>query len=350
MRVYDETLTVVAIPPAARTNGTVTGTTVDRTQGTNRFRSVYFSILYGALADGEITFSLEDSDNGSSWSSVTSGYYQGTLPAPSDASTDDNSTVDIGYKGRKRYVRMNATTANTPTAAKALVEFTPASTSLDDVFNYADTAAVMKFTPAASGGNDAFDYSTSSTQVFIVSDGTSDSTVTLNADYNNVSGVATAVDACLPATYTVTVSGTEVVVTYATAGTKTISVSGADAAAITGSSGYANTAGRTNRQVFTINNGSATTTVTLSTDCTNLAGVVSAVDALLGATYVVTSDTTKVKIEESTTGAVTYTIGGANATAVTGSAGYVNTAGAAGTGGAWGVVAVLGEAYKRPTH
>jgi hypothetical protein len=81
---------------------------------------------------------------------------------------------------------------------------------------------------------------------------------------------------------------------------------------------------------FTLNDGTGATTVALTTDCVNLAGVVTAVDAALGAGYVVSADAAKVKIEAAAAGAKTFTVGGANAAAITGSAGYVNTPGSSG--------------------
>lgn len=82
---------------------------------------------------------------------------------------------------------------------------------------------------------------------------------------------------------------------------------------------------------FTINDGTGATTVTLDADYTNLAGVVAAVDADLGSGYVVTADSTKVKIEAATAGEKTFAIGGTNASAITGSTGYINTSGTAGS-------------------
>lgn len=85
----------------------------------------------------------------------------------------------------------------------------------------------------------------------------------------------------------------------------------------------------TTPQTFTINDGTGATSVTLTGDLNNVAGVAAAVDAALGAGYVVTVDGALVKIEAAAAGAKTLTIGGTNALAVTGSAGYVNTPGTA---------------------
>jgi len=84
-----------------------------------------------------------------------------------------------------------------------------------------------------------------------------------------------------------------------------------------------------NGQTFTINDGSGAETVALNTDCTNIAGVVSAVDTALSTKYDVSADSTKVKIQAHTAGAKTFVIGGTSAALITGSSGYVNTPGLA---------------------
>lgn len=104
------------------------------------------------------------------------------------------------------------------------------------------TAASVAFTPAATGGTgggDAYDY-TGTTVVFTV-DGSN--TVTLNADYDTLAGVVTAVDTALPAGYTVTADGSRVRIAKTAPGTATIAIGGAGATAITGSPNYVNTPG-----------------------------------------------------------------------------------------------------------
>jgi hypothetical protein len=103
------------------------------------------------------------------------------------------------------------------------------------------TAASVAFTPAASGGTgggDAYDYT--GTAVTFTVDGTS---ITLDADYNDLAGVVAKVDAGLGAAYTVAADGSRVRITKTTAGTGSITVGGAGAAAISGSPNYSNTAG-----------------------------------------------------------------------------------------------------------
>lgn len=104
------------------------------------------------------------------------------------------------------------------------------------------TAATVLFTPNASGGTgagDTFDYSGPAAISFDV-DG---NTVTLNSDLTDLAGVVAAVDAALPATYTVSAVGGQVSIALAAAGTGTITIGGANAVAVTGSPSYSNTAG-----------------------------------------------------------------------------------------------------------
>jgi hypothetical protein len=104
------------------------------------------------------------------------------------------------------------------------------------------TKALAKFTPAAVGGTDVWDYATNP-QTFTINDGTGATSVTLTGDLVNVAGVVAAVDTALGAGYVVTAAGALVKIEAATAGAKTFTIAGTNAAAITGSAGYINTAG-----------------------------------------------------------------------------------------------------------
>jgi hypothetical protein len=81
---------------------------------------------------------------------------------------------------------------------------------------------------------------------------------------------------------------------------------------------------------FTVNDGSGATDVTLDAAYTNLAGVVAAIDADLGAGYVVTASGSQVKIEAAAAGDKRIIVGGTSAPAVTASAGYLSTPGTGG--------------------
>lgn len=130
-------------------------------------------------------------------------------------------TVESGFIGFDLYAKLSGTTVDVGGTA---------------------TAASVLFTPTASGGTasgDAYDYSGPAALTFTV-DG---NTVALNADLGDLAGVAAAVDAALPSTYTVTTAGAQIRVALTTAGTGSITVGGAGAATVTGSPNYTNTAG-----------------------------------------------------------------------------------------------------------
>lgn len=130
-------------------------------------------------------------------------------------------TVESGYIGFDLYAKLSGTTV--------------------DVGGIATSAYVL-FTPAAAGGTgsgNAYDYSGPASTTFTV-DGNS---VALTTDLHDLAGTVAAVDAALPPAYTVTTSGSQVRIALTAAGTGSIAIAGADAADVTGSPGYTNTAG-----------------------------------------------------------------------------------------------------------
>lgn len=106
---YGRVVARSAFDTALRTTNSYNGTTIDRSYQNNFFRTSMFVIQTGTLTDGSITFVMEESDNGSSWSTVEAQFIQGTLPTI--AATDDNKIYEIGYVGSKRYIRLVATVA-----------------------------------------------------------------------------------------------------------------------------------------------------------------------------------------------------------------------------------------------
>ena len=94
-----------AIVPAVKT-AAENGTTIDL-QG---FGSALFSINTGAVvADGDFGVKLQESDTTTSgdFTDVTAGDILGDV----DATLEASSTYDLGYTGRKRYVRLAVTKA-----------------------------------------------------------------------------------------------------------------------------------------------------------------------------------------------------------------------------------------------
>lgn len=111
---YTNSLVRVALPSAARTNGTVNGTTVDLGVFGNDFKSVLFVVQTGTITDGSHAISVQDSPDGSAWAAVDTSQIQGT--APTIISTSDDTLFEVGYiPGTKQYVRIVATTSGATT-------------------------------------------------------------------------------------------------------------------------------------------------------------------------------------------------------------------------------------------
>jgi hypothetical protein len=99
---------------AARTNGTVNGTAVDRYAGGAGFQDALVVIHTGTLTDGVHTFELQDSDDGTNFDPVADEFLQGTEPA-TVAASDDNKIFLVGYKGIRQYLRVSVTTTGATT-------------------------------------------------------------------------------------------------------------------------------------------------------------------------------------------------------------------------------------------
>lgn len=102
-------------PQAATAN--VTGETVDLVG----WDAAAVVIDLGAWTDGTHTFEVqhaEDDGTGSpdTWEAAAAADLDGTEPVV-DAADEDNTTHTIGYKGRRRFLRVNATVASATTGA-----------------------------------------------------------------------------------------------------------------------------------------------------------------------------------------------------------------------------------------
>ena len=104
-----ETLTI-----AARTDGTVAGTAVDREEDSSGFESAVIVVHTGTITDGTHTIEIQDSDaSGSGFAAVADSYLQGSEPAI--VAADDNKVFEIGYLGPKRYVKAVVVTTGATT-------------------------------------------------------------------------------------------------------------------------------------------------------------------------------------------------------------------------------------------
>lgn len=107
---YNDVLARPALASALRTNGTVNGTTVDKTDpsgGVDGFTSVLFVISATTLTDGTHTVTVQDSDDGTTYATAAIADVFGT-PTSSVAltSANSNSITELGYDGFKRYCRV----------------------------------------------------------------------------------------------------------------------------------------------------------------------------------------------------------------------------------------------------
>lgn len=101
---YNNVDVLASLHPAARTDGTVNGTGVDRHTSAQNYRTAMVVIHSGAITDGTHTFEVQDSADNSTFAAVAAAYLQGTEPAL--VAADDNEIHVIGYTGSQRYLRV----------------------------------------------------------------------------------------------------------------------------------------------------------------------------------------------------------------------------------------------------
>lgn len=101
---YSNILVKQTLTVAARTDGTVAGTAVDRAEDDSFYQSAVVVVHTGTITDGTHTIEIQDSDaSGSGFVAVADEYLQGTEPAV--VAANDNVLYEIGYLGPKRYVK-----------------------------------------------------------------------------------------------------------------------------------------------------------------------------------------------------------------------------------------------------
>jgi hypothetical protein len=93
------------------TNETHVGNIID----SKGFESLDFSILSGTITDGTFTALIEDGDesNLSDAATVASTDLIGTLPVFDFDDSESNLIKHVGYRGKKRYVRLSIVSADT---------------------------------------------------------------------------------------------------------------------------------------------------------------------------------------------------------------------------------------------
>ena len=105
---------VQSLAPAART-ASADGTGVD----TLNYDGVMVVVNAGLWTDGTHTIDIQESDDGTSYSSVAAGNLQGTKPVI-DGATDDNQDYEVGYIGNCRYVRVDVDVTASPTTGAVI--------------------------------------------------------------------------------------------------------------------------------------------------------------------------------------------------------------------------------------
>lgn len=100
-------------PQAART-ATVTGSTVDRYQAGKMFQAAMAVVQTGTITDGSHVFTIEESDDGSSWATAPAASIQGSAPTLTNSGFN-NKTLCFAYIGLKRYIRVKSTVSGTTT-------------------------------------------------------------------------------------------------------------------------------------------------------------------------------------------------------------------------------------------
>jgi hypothetical protein len=96
----DQVDLALCLSPAARTNGTFNGTTVDL----RGYDSAMITVTFGAYTDGTHAPSLQHSDDGVGFVAVAATDLTGILLTASNSSLA-NSVQRVSYLGSKRFVR-----------------------------------------------------------------------------------------------------------------------------------------------------------------------------------------------------------------------------------------------------
>jgi hypothetical protein len=110
---YNNLLVKATVPNALRTT-TVTGIGVDLNEDGNGYQSALIVVFTGTITDGTHTVEVQESDVlASGYTAVAGAHLQGAEPAI--VAADDDKIFEIGYLGKKRFVRVVIAAAGTTT-------------------------------------------------------------------------------------------------------------------------------------------------------------------------------------------------------------------------------------------
>jgi hypothetical protein len=109
---YSNSTFVTSLVPAAARTASANGTSVDRMQTLQAYRSAMLVVHAGTVTDGTHAFKIQVSDDNSSWSDAPSADLQGA--AISVTSANDERAHTLGYNGPARYLRAVSTVSGSP--------------------------------------------------------------------------------------------------------------------------------------------------------------------------------------------------------------------------------------------
>lgn len=101
-----------SLSPAARVNGTFTGTAVDL----RGFDGAIVSVAFGAYTDGTHTPSLQHSADGTTYTACSASDIDGAFTAVASG-VGANTIQQVGYIGTNRYLQVVMTVAGATTGA-----------------------------------------------------------------------------------------------------------------------------------------------------------------------------------------------------------------------------------------
>lgn len=109
---YTHTRSVRALPiTTIGINGIRKGSVVDLGEFGNDFRDILFLVYCGAITDGTHAFTVEDSDDGVTYTAVAAGQILGDLPSVVAADDFRQNGLDFGVINARQYVRLVVTSS-----------------------------------------------------------------------------------------------------------------------------------------------------------------------------------------------------------------------------------------------
>jgi hypothetical protein len=107
---YTHTKTVRALPiTSIGINGVRSGSVIDLGVNGNDFRDVLVVPYTGAITDGTHTFTVQESDDGVTFTAVAAGQILGTAAAIAAADDFRGEDLDFGVIPQKQYLRLQVT-------------------------------------------------------------------------------------------------------------------------------------------------------------------------------------------------------------------------------------------------